>query len=1361
MEDSKPSTSRTDNELSDILPRADQTSFLEDSLMKRKKQKGHTPSLPKRDLSRPLLLSHSQEQFWYLEHLFPNTGAYNMSEFKRISGPLDIPALEYALSVIVERHETLRTTFVQEGRDPIQVIHDSQPVVLDPVDLSKLPHEARVAEMNAIISRETLFNFDLTTGPLFRFHLIRLTSDEHVFGVNVHRIIGDDISMGIFSNELEQLYSAYLRGESLSLPELTLHYADFAQWERDQPGTKIYEESFGYWKEKFKDLPEALNLPTDYSRSQRPSFEGDSVKIEMSESLCQAVFDISIRENVSVHTVLLSVFSVLLYRYTGQRNLTIGTPAANRSLSETESMMGCFENVVLLRTLKDPSASFCDLLRQVCQETVNGLSHQSFHLEKLVEHLNPSRSTDFNPLFQVFFSYKNQPELFAIDLPSVEITHLPPSDSISVFDLTLLAVHEGDTLNLTIEYPTNLFKRKTIERMGVHFRQLLQAAIARPEDKIAELPILGSSERAQILNDWNTTDFEYDKTVCLHQLFEEQVTKTPASIAAIFGEVEISYRELDKRANRLANHLQMLGAQSDALIGICLERSLEMLVALLGVLKSGAAYVPLDPAYPADRIAYVLSDAKSPILVTQQSLLDSLDEMPAKVVCIDRDSQSIEKSSSTRPEPSSGSHNLAYVIYTSGSTGRPKGVQIEHQAVVNFLESMGKEPGLNQRDILLAVTTLSFDIAVLELYLPLLKGAKVVVAPRETAIDAEAIQRAIEKYNITIMQATPATWRMLIQNGWQGSKNLKILCGGEAMPSDLAEKLLFRCSELWNMYGPTETTVWSTCCRVESFEDIHIGRPIGNTQLYILDQTLQPTPIGVPGELMIGGDGLARGYFQRLELTEEKFIPNPFRKGEKIYRTGDLAKYRPDGIVECLGRVDFQVKIRGFRIELEEIETVLSQQSGIKQAVVIAREDIPGDKRLVAYVQADTSSKLNPDELRGALRSKLPEYMVPATLVTMDTLPLTPNGKVDRKALPEPEQTETRIPDGDFHPPQGEKEKKLADIMQSLLRVSQVGRNDNFFDLGGHSIIAVSLFNKIEQIFGKRLQLATLFRSGTVKLLAIELEKDDERLEEWSSLVPIQPQGSKSRFFCVHGAGGNVLFYRILSQKMGDNYPFYGLQSQGQDTKTQPLTTIEEMARKYVEEIKSIQPTGPYHLGGYCLGGTIAYEMAQILRKEGQEVALLALLDTYNFSLMKERNLVSFLLQKTWFHIGNFIKVPFSMWPSYLSSKIQVGKDGEFSLLFGNMTNVFKKKSRVKSIHDSIHQINHMAAMKYKPRPYDGVIVNFRPKRNYSFYTDKNMGWKDLARGEFIDVKFNFNPHAMLVEPFVEELAKALVAKLD
>jgi len=708
---------------------------------------------------------------------------------------------------------------------------------------------------------------------------------------------------------------------------------------------------------------------------------------------------------------------------------------------------------------------------------------------------------------------------------------------------------------------------------------------------------------------WNQTQVEYPRDLCVHQLLQEQARRTPEAIAMEFQGRSLTYAELDARSNQLAHFLRHRGVRAEQLVGVCVERSLEMVVALLGILKAGGAYVPLDPAYPSDRIQYVLDDARVKLLLTQDAMLASLPPTTAEAICLDPEWRAFQDEDSGPVAAEVKPENLAYVIYTSGSTGRPKGVQLEHRSVVNFLCSMQREPGMTANDVLVAVTTLSFDIAGLELYLPLLVGGRLVVASREATFDGRLLKQLLDQTGATMMQATPTTWRVLLESGWEGNPKLKVLVGGEALSADLARQLALRCGSVWNMYGPTETTIWSSVYRVEGKDDrlVPIGKPIANTTFYILDGNRQAVAEGAQGELYIGGEGLARGYFERDELTAEKFVPDPFssQPGARMYRTGDLARYRRDGNVEFLGRIDHQVKIRGFRIELGEIEAVLEQHAGVNQAVVVAREDKPGDKRLVAYVVAESPDTLTSSaELRRHVGKQLPDYMTPAAFVQMAKLPLTPNGKVDRKALPAPDQS--RDAGAVYVAPRDATERKLVQIWEQVLGVSPISVTANFFDLGGRSILAARLFTKILRAFGKELPLSTLFRSPTVEQLADELRPSGQ-VAEYATLVPIQENGSKPPFFCVHGGAGSTLFLHQLSRELSHDQPFYGIEPEGLDGSRFQRLTVEQMAAHYVAEIRKVQPTGPYHIGGYCFGGLVAFEMAQLLLQQGEQPAVVAL----------------------------------------------------------------------------------------------------------------------------------------------------------
>ncbi|MBA3806792.1 MAG: amino acid adenylation domain-containing protein [Solirubrobacterales bacterium] len=737
-----------------------------------------------------------------------------------------------------------------------------------------------------------------------------------------------------------------------------------------------------------------------------------------------------------------------------------------------------------------------------------------------------------------------------------------------------------------------------------HLRTLLDAARADPSTPIAALAMLTEPERRRLLIDFNDTAADYPRE-CVHELIAQQARSTPDAIAVQFAEEQITYAELEARASQLAHHLVDLGVGAEVLVGICTTRSLAMVVGLLGILKAGGAYVPIDPAYPADRQAYMLGDAQAPVIVTQSSLQDSLPPGTAKIVCLDTDWPTIALRPSEPPDVAAEAEQLAYVIYTSGSTGNPKGVQISHRALVNFLTTMREKPGLVAEDVLVAVTTLSFDIAGLELYLPLTSGARIVLASSETCEDPRALSALLEQTQASIMQATPTTWRMLIDGGWRPMTGMKALCGGEALPVALADRLVAAGLELWNMYGPTETTIWSTCAKITTQgELLTIGRPIANTSLYILDALMSPVPVGVAGELWIGGDGLARGYRGRADLTGERFVAHPFDQtpGARIYRTGDLARYRSDGTVEFLGRIDHQVKVRGFRIELGEIETVLARHPEVVDAIVVARGS-GAEAELAAFVTA-REKPVAAHELRLYLGQTLPDYMVPSTVDTLEAFPLTPNGKVDRKALPEP--VRERSGAHELVAPRTPLERRLAAIWERELEIEPIGVTDNFFDLGVTSIVAATLFAAIEHDLGDSLPLGAIFKAPTIETLS-RLIEDGDGASRWSSLIPIQPQGSRQPIFCVHGGAGTILHLQPLARRLGEEQPFYGLQSSGLYGGSTPIQSVEEMASHYLSEMRQVHPGGPWLIAGYCFGTIVAFEIAQRLLAEGEEVQMVAL----------------------------------------------------------------------------------------------------------------------------------------------------------
>ena len=911
--------------------------------------------IPRRSDSGPAPLSFAQQRLWFLDQLMQGSAAYNLFEGVRLTGPLDAAALQQSLNAIVERHEILRTTIQLQDGLPIQVVAPELALDLPLTDLRDLPEEQRQAEIRRLIAEESQKPFDLASDQPIRASLVRLADQDHALLLTMHHIVSDAWSFALLVQELMALYPAAVTGQSATLgpvgTPLPIQYADFAVWQRETLQGEALDKQLSYWREQFAALPPVLELPSDRPRPAVQTYNGARYSFSLPPALLDSLTALSRQENATLFMTLLAAWKTLLYRYTGHADIAVGTPIANRERVEVERLIGVFANTLALRTSFAGEMRFRDLLAEVRKVALGAYAHQDLPFEQLVDALQLERDISHTPLFQVLFALQNVPHPTA-NLSTLSLGPLAIEYNSTKFDLSL-TVEEGAASNRAyFEYNTDLFDERTIERMAEHYQALLAAIVADPDQRLVDLPLLAADERAQLLGEWNATQQAYAGPRSLHQLFETQAERTPYMTALIVGEDVLSYADLNARANQLAHHLRSLGVGAEDLVGVCVERSPEMLIALLGILKSGAAYVPLDPNYPADRIAYMLDDAQMRVLLTQEHLVANLPEHQATTIRLDADWPQIATQPSANPNSSASDDTTAYVIYTSGSTGRPKGVMIPHRAVVNFLRSMEGQPGLSAGDTLVAVTTLSFDIAGLELFLPLITGARVVLARREETVDGTALATLLSDADATVMQATPATWRVLLDSGWSPPSDFKMLCGGEALPLDLAQRLS-AIGELWNMYGPTETTIWSTVERIAPEPtQITIGRPIANTTIYLLDGNMQPVPVGVPGRLYIGGDGLARGYLKRPELTAERFVPDPFGEtpGSRIYWTGDLARYRADGRIEHLGRIDYQVKLRGYRIELGEIEAVLRQHPAVDEAAVIVREDQPGDQRLVGYV---------------------------------------------------------------------------------------------------------------------------------------------------------------------------------------------------------------------------------------------------------------------------------------------------------------------------------------------------------------------------------------------------------------------------
>jgi amino acid adenylation domain-containing protein len=1042
-------------------------------------------------------LSFTQQQFWLLDQAEPGS-SYNVCTAVRITGALEVAHLEQALRTIVERHEILRTNVVMVDGAPVQVIAPSMRVPFEVSDLQQLSEVGRNTEIQNVFAAESEAHFDLGSDPLLRVKVLKVSADENVLLLTMHHIVCDGWSVGVLLRELSTLYGNSLSGRSASLPELRIQYADFASWQRRRLQGVWLDRQLEYWKNQLAGAAPTLDLSTDYPRSARHLLRGAQDSILLPAELSDAIRRLARQEGATLFMTLLAAFQTLLFRYSGQEDIVVGSPVAGRSMLETEDLIGAFVNTLVFRADLAGNPSFREFLGRVREATLGAFSNQDVPFEKLVEELNPERKTNRTPLFQIMFSLQNTP-IPDIAVEGLTFTPLKLPEAKAKFDLTLEAEEELHGIRLCFEYNAALFAPETIRRMLAHLQNLLDAIVTDPARRVRDLPLLTDSERHQLLNEWSGTRQAFPEHSCIHTLLEAQVERSPDAIAAEFQGEQVTYRELNSRANQLAHFLRDSGVGPDVLVGICVHRSLEMLVGMLGVLKAGGAYVPLDPAYPAARLAFMIEDAGLSLVLTQERLAGDIPVGRDKLFCLDKDWQTIARQSEANPVLNVASTNLAYVIYTSGSTGNPKGVMIEHRSLVNFTFTAADAYEISPADRVLQFASLSFDLSVEEIYPALTRGATVVLRTDEMISSARDFLYYCDQWRVTILDLPTAYWHELADALTTGNLKLPetvrlVIIGGEKAALDRViawHKFAGDRVKLVNTYGPTETTVAVTMCDLRPQDDssclntVPIGRPLANATAYVLDESLRPVPIGAPGELHIGGPGVARGYVNRTELTSQKFIPDPFGgdKHARLYKTGDLVRYRSDGNIEFLGRIDNQIKIRGFRVELEEIEQALRSLTGVTDCLVVFREDKDGDKRLIAYVVLDSHNKLTIAGLRNHLKTKLPSYMVPALFEIIDALPLLPSGKIDRRALPEPRPAGLELTDS-FVAPRTPIEQLLAVEWCEVLKLERIGIHDNFFELGGHSLLAAKVVSKVRNNLEIELSMVDLFQAPTIASLA-------------------------------------------------------------------------------------------------------------------------------------------------------------------------------------------------------------------------------------------------------------------------------------
>jgi len=1162
-------------------------------------------------------LSFAQQQMWVLSQLIPGVPVYNEGVTVHLPGLLDVAALERSLNELIRRHESWRTSFPLLDGQPVQVIQPSFMLPLPQLDLRHLSPVERKDEALRLATEDAKQPFDLARGPLLRALLIRLDDTEHRLYVTLHHIIFDGTSVyQVFLPELRQLYEAFSAGLPSPLPELPIQYADFAAWQRAWLQGKVLEDQLAYWKTQLANAPALLELPTDHPRPQVPTYRGAVQSFMIPKPLLDALKDLSNKEGVTLYVTLLAAFNTLLYRYTAQEDILVGTVTAGRKLAQVENLMGVFINTLVLRTDLAGNPSVRELLKRVQEVTLAAQDHQDVPFEYLVKELQPERDQGQNPLFQALLLLEPPQAI----LPSGwSLAHMDVNTDTAKFDLSLILDDRPDGLLCRFEYSTDLFEAATISRMQGHWRTLLAGIVEAPDRRLSELPLLTDAERQQLLLDWNATQVAYPADRCVHQLFEDQVERTPNAVALVFEDQEVTYRDLNTQANQLAHHLRQLEVRSETPVGLCMDRSIEMVVGLLGILKAGGAYVPLDPAYPSERLAFMLQDTRASVLLTQERHRDLLPAQGISLLCLDTTWQHIAQESSENLDCEATAMNLAYVMYTSGSTGRPKGVEIQHRSI-NRLVFGTNYACLDASQTILHMAPISFDASTFEVWGALLHGARCVLFP-ERIPTPKSIGATIHKHNVNTVWLTASLFNAVIDEAPDALSGVEqLLTGGEALSVTHIRRALEKlpATQLINGYGPHESTTFACCYPIprqldEKLRSIPIGRPIGNTRVYVLDRHANPVPIGVPGELHIGGAGLARGYLNRPELTDEKFICDPFsdEPGARLYRTGDLVRYLPDGTIEFLGRLDQQVKLRGFRIEPGEIEVVLGHHPAVREALVLVNEGSRKEKRLVAYIvqqQDQPAKQLTASELRDFLKEQFPAYMVPSDYVFIEAIPITPNGKVDRRALPAPSRSVQTVEEESFTAPLLTVHHQLIRIWEDLLAVHPIGIRDNFFELGGHSLLAARLVDTIEHVFGKKLPLATFFAGATIEHLADAL-LGEQATRPRTPVVAVQAAGSRRPFFFLHGDWFGGGFYCLnLSRHLGPDQPFYVLEPYNFAGLVVP-PTFEEMATAHIESLRTVQPQGPYVLGGFCNGGLMAYEIARQLHEQGETVDLLVMID--------------------------------------------------------------------------------------------------------------------------------------------------------
>jgi amino acid adenylation domain-containing protein len=1338
------------------------------------------PALVRRGATRAPA-SFAQRRLWFVCQYDPVSPLYNLPLALRLKGKLVLRALQLAFDALVERHEALRTRFISEEGEPVQVVDAATPVPLRIVDLTAHEPAKREEKLRELTSTYAHEAFDLSRDRLFRVVVVRVAEEEHVLLIVAHHIVADGWSWHVMTKELALHYKSFITEWAATLPALPIQYTDYAVWQREALTGAHLEKLLGYWRRQLAGAPEFIDLPTDRPRPAVPSSRGSTVALNLSPTLTEGLRQVGQREGATLFMTLLAAFNVLLGRYARQEDLVVGAPIAGRTRVQLENLIGFFVNMLPLRADLSGNPTFRELLRRVRATALEAYAHEEVPFERIVEELRPERQAGRSPIVQVAIVLQNTPGR-DVRFPGMTVTSNEVWTETAKLDLTLMVSENAQGLTATLEYNSDLYERATAARLLGHWKVLLEAVVADPGQRIGLLPLLTPPERRQLLVDWNNTARNFPREETIHRLVQLQADRTPGAVAVEGPAGRLTYGELEGLANQLARRLQRLGVGPDAPVAVCLERSPEMIVAWLAVLKAGGAYVPIDPDYPAERRDFMLADTEATVVVTS-SKQRKLFEGPGRttravLLCVDSDWAEIAGEDTRPPTSQATAQHLAYLCYTSGSTGQPKGVCVPHRAVLRLLlgaDYFHLEPG----EAVAQMSSASFDAATFEVWGALFFGARLVIVPTAVLLSPRELAATLERERISTLFVTTGAFNTLSREQPGIFRTAKVvLTGGEAAsPPCFAEVLRHGApGRLLNVYGPTECTTFATSQLVKEVApgatNIPIGRPISNTTAYVLDERRQLVPVGVPGELYLGGDGVARGYHRRPELTAEKFVADPFthRPAARLYRTGDVVRWLPDGTLEFLGRVDNQVKLRGYRIELGEVEAAILRHEGVREVAAIVQRD-GGDARLVAHVVGKTGWTLDGAKLREALQASLPAFMVPAAVLVHDRLPLTRSGKVDRVALPQEPVTAAPRPAADGEP-RTHLERELLPLFRQILRNPSVGIHDGFFEFGGHSLLAVRLVAQIERTLSRPVPVTAIFHAQTVAKLAAWLDSA-RRSDPGDAFLTLQSHGTRPPLFLVHGVGGGMIWgYANLARRLGTDQPVYVLRSRGLEGQNEPAT-IAGLAASYVAAVREFQPEGPYHLGGYCFGGNVAYEMAVQLRQQGQQVKLLALMNSsppnsaYDHIEWTPLGLARFVanLRHVVPHVlgwdaerrRQFFKWKLRTWQRRLTRAF--GRmTGSPTLDVESMVDI----SQYSEVERRVWSAHVNALMAHQHSRYDGPVTLFRSRAHCAVSScDYHFGWNEYAPGAVRVVIVPGAHESILEEPHVESLAGEFAAALQ